>query len=613
MYQFFAPTQIKPQGWLRRQLELQANGLVGHLDQIWEAIRCSAWVGGEEDGWERVPYWLDGFVPMAYLLDDPELKKKADWYMNTILDRQQENGCICPPGQKDTAGFGMWTLFLFGKVLTMYCEFLREDPDRQSEWERADRGLYRAMEYLYTAMKDGKVVLFGWDKYRWFESFISLQYLYDRTHAEWIVELGRMIREQGGDYPSFTETWKRPLNKWAFYTHIVNIAMMFKYEAVCSVLFGEEYMNRAEELWRILETYNGTAAGCFTGDECLSGISNTQGTELCSVNELMYSMEILYSVTGDPVWADRLEKAAFNALPATISDDMWTHQYDQQVNQIACQKFPGRSHFRSNNGDAHLFGLAPHFCCCTVNMGQGWPKLTMSAFQKRGSDIECIMMLPAVLETNIADKNVRVSIETDYPFRLTGTYFVETDEPVTFTLYIRVPGWAKGCIVNGEKYDGRMIEIKKEWNEKEEIRVEWIAAPVMKDRPTGLKTVEYGPLVYALPIETKWVTVENSRKDLPYCDYELIPQSEWRYGFASSEFVVEERSVDAVPFSSKSPAVMLHTKLAPVEWDYEDGFETVAAVTPVSDKAVGDACDMTLIPYGCAKLRMTEMPVVTVD
>ncbi|MBQ3592038.1 MAG: hypothetical protein II979_08860, partial [Clostridia bacterium] len=83
MYHFFAPTQIKPQGWLKRQLELQANGLVGHLDQIWEAIRCSAWVGGEEDGWERVPYWLDGFVSMAYLLDDPELKKKADWYMNT--------------------------------------------------------------------------------------------------------------------------------------------------------------------------------------------------------------------------------------------------------------------------------------------------------------------------------------------------------------------------------------------------------------------------------------------------------------------------------------------------------------------------------------------------
>ena len=99
MYQFFAPTQIKPQGWLRRQLELQANGLVGHLDQIWEAtIRGSAWVGGEEDGWERVPYWLDGFVPMAYLLDDPDLKKKADWcFYNvpTLFDRGQGYDAYC--------------------------------------------------------------------------------------------------------------------------------------------------------------------------------------------------------------------------------------------------------------------------------------------------------------------------------------------------------------------------------------------------------------------------------------------------------------------------------------------------------------------------------------
>ena len=49
--QFFTAKEVRPEGWLRRQLELQANGLVGHLDQIWTAIRCSAWVGGEEDGW----------------------------------------------------------------------------------------------------------------------------------------------------------------------------------------------------------------------------------------------------------------------------------------------------------------------------------------------------------------------------------------------------------------------------------------------------------------------------------------------------------------------------------------------------------------------------------
>ena len=33
--------QLKPEGWLKRQLEIQAEGLSGHLDLIWPDIRES--------------------------------------------------------------------------------------------------------------------------------------------------------------------------------------------------------------------------------------------------------------------------------------------------------------------------------------------------------------------------------------------------------------------------------------------------------------------------------------------------------------------------------------------------------------------------------------------
>lgn len=177
----------------------------------------------------------------------------------------------------------------------------------------------------------------------------------------WIIELGEILREQGVKFTDYIDVWKRSLNKWTLETHVVNLAMMLKYEALCSKFFGEPYENIAEELWSTLVEYNGTVVGTLTGDECLSGLKNNQGTELCSVVELMYSFEVLYSITKDPVWAERLEKVAFNALPATISDDMWTHQYDQQVNQIACMAFPGKSYFRTNGPESHLFGLEPHF------------------------------------------------------------------------------------------------------------------------------------------------------------------------------------------------------------------------------------------------------------
>lgn len=91
-FSFLTTKEIKPEGWLRRQLEIQAEGLSGHLDLIWPDIRDSKWIGGDKDGWERVPYWLDGFIPLAYLLDDEELKQRAKKYVDAIVDRQQEDG-----------------------------------------------------------------------------------------------------------------------------------------------------------------------------------------------------------------------------------------------------------------------------------------------------------------------------------------------------------------------------------------------------------------------------------------------------------------------------------------------------------------------------------------
>ena len=85
-----------------------------------------------------------------------------------------------------------------------------------------------------------------------------------------------------------------------------------------------------------LDRYHGMVTGMFTGDECLAGKQPTHGTELCAVVEYAFSLEVLLSVLGDPAFGDRLEQIVFNALPATFSPDMWSHQYDQQVNQVEC-------------------------------------------------------------------------------------------------------------------------------------------------------------------------------------------------------------------------------------------------------------------------------------
>lgn len=431
---------IKPQGWLKRQLEIQASGLSGHLDKIWPDVRDSAWIGGDREGWERVPYWLDGFIPLAHLLQDEDLIARAEKYVQAIVDRQQPDGWICPCTQEQRKTYDTWAVLLIGKVLALHCEFV-DDP-------RVEDALYRTMKNLYELLAAGEVSLFDWGKFRWYEGFVPLLYLYARKPEDWMLELGRILREQGANYPDFIETWKTPLNKWTFHTHIVNLCMMFKYEAVACALLGGEYQNEAEKLWQILEAYNGTAVGTFTGDECLGGRNNNRGTELCSVVELMYACDWVYSVTGDPVWAERCEKAAFNALPATMSEDMWSHQYDQQVNQVACIKLPNTPIFGTNSGESHLFGLEPNYGCCTANMHQGWPKLALSALQGTDEGLLVAHLLPVSSQTMVKGKPVSIRVETEYPFRLSARITVEA--VADFELRIRIPAWAKNVRLNGK-------------------------------------------------------------------------------------------------------------------------------------------------------------------
>ena len=71
--QQYTAREIKPCGWLKRQLKIQADGLNGNLDKVWRDVRESQWIGGDAEGWERVPYWLDGFIPLAYLLQDEDM------------------------------------------------------------------------------------------------------------------------------------------------------------------------------------------------------------------------------------------------------------------------------------------------------------------------------------------------------------------------------------------------------------------------------------------------------------------------------------------------------------------------------------------------------------
>ena len=126
-FQFLKVNNLIPKGWLKNQLELQASGLHGNLDKIWPDVMQSKWIGGDKEGWERMPYFLDGFIPLAYILNDQDMISRAKKYIDCILNCQLEDGCFYPAGNKENFNKDIWSLFLLLKVLVVYHDWSNDE------------------------------------------------------------------------------------------------------------------------------------------------------------------------------------------------------------------------------------------------------------------------------------------------------------------------------------------------------------------------------------------------------------------------------------------------------------------------------------------------------
>src|SRR4029077_4512522 len=184
---YFLPLgKVRPAGWLRRQLQIQANGLGGHLDETWPDVGPnSGWLGGTGESWERGPYFLDGLVPLAYLLDDARLKAKAQKYIDWTLSNAAANGMIGPKATDD-----WWPRMVMVKVLVQYQE-LTGDPRVIPVLEKYFA--YQLQELPNRPLRD-------WGKFRWHDEFLIVLWLYNRNGDSKLLDLARLLHQQGYDW-----------------------------------------------------------------------------------------------------------------------------------------------------------------------------------------------------------------------------------------------------------------------------------------------------------------------------------------------------------------------------------------------------------------------------
>jgi len=216
---------------------------------------------------------------------------------------------------------------------------------------------------------------------------------------------------------------------------------------------------------------------------------------------------------------------------------MWSHQYDQQVNQIECSVRENRP-WNTNNPDANIFGLEPHFGCCTANLSQGWPKFAAHLWMRtQDGGIAATAYAPSTLTTEIAGTLVSIDLQTDYPFRQTLTFTVTVAAPVHFPLRLRIPAWAAGATltVNGQN---QVIEktsvfqtMEQRWQGTTTVELTLPMQPRRITRPQNTVAISRGPLVYALPIGEDWrrIHVDKPLRELPHADWEVHPATAWNY------------------------------------------------------------------------------------
>jgi DUF1680 family protein len=614
---------ITPKGWLREMLMRQAKGATGHLDSLYPQVMGvrNGWRGGDGDQWERGPYWLDGLLPLAYILHDQQLIARTKPFIEWTLASQRPDGYFGPdkdyprePGLQRDNSHDWWPHMVMLKVLQQYYSATRD--------QRVIRLMTNYFRYQLGRLPAERLDHWTfWARYRAGDNLQAIYWLYNVTGDKWLLDLADLMHRQTFDYTHAFLHSNVLMNYGEM--HGVNLAEGMKEPLVYYQQHPEaEYGEATTKAFEDLDRFDGMPFGLFGADEEIHGNDPTQGSELCTAVEMMFTLEQLVRITGQVDYVDRLERVAFNALPTQIDSSCLNRQYFQQANQVMITKHL-RNFATDHDGTDVCYGLLTGYACCTSNMHQGWPKLTQNLwYATPDSGLAALVYAPCSVKTMVRGRQVTVEEETGYPFEETIRFKMSVGGGgVAFPLVLRIPGWClEGEIrVNGgdqQKSPGDTVaRIERVWRTGDVVELRLPMYLSARTWHENAVSIERGPLVFALKIGER----ASWSKDSVYGDYEEIrPATPWNYALEGVDFPhlqqykIEIRGTGSLyPWTADGAPVILRTKARRLPgWILYNESAGPTPYTYVDNEKVGDEEEIVLIPYGCTRLRISEFPVI---
>lgn len=618
---------IRPAGWVGRYLQLQRDGLTGHLGEIsaWLDKHNNAWLTkGGDHGWEEVPYWLKGYSDLAYILNDKAMLAETKTWIEAILKSQREDGAFGPVnmhGDKPE----LWAQMIVLSTLQTYYE--------HSGDERVLKLMTNYFRWQMT-IPDDKFLEDYWENSRGGDNLYSVLWLYNRTGDKFLLDLAHKIHRN-------TANWTNPtsLPNW----HNVNIAECFREPATYYMLTGDPKMLHASYNVQSLvrRTFGQVPGGMFGADENarMGYIDPRQGVECCGMVEQMASDEIMLRFTGDPAWADNCEDVAFNTFPASVMPDFKALRYITSPNMVQSDS---KNHNPGIDNSGPFLSMNPFSSrCCQHNHAQGWPYYSENLiYATPDNGIAAVIYGACTADVMVADgKKVTVSEVTNYPFDENIAFTIDKGK-AAFPFYVRIPKWTRGAevCVNSERVDARLmggkyLVVNREWKKGDKLTLRFPMHLSMRVWQVNKHSVslDYGPLTLSLKIKERYVQRDSKataigdskwQKNADASQWpttEIYADSPWNYslcfrGFGRKaldniEVVKKPWPADNFPFTLESVPLEFRAKGRRVpSWTIDETglCGVLPDETAVKAKEVDD---ITLVPMGAARLRISAFPV----
>ena len=603
---------IRPDGWVRRQLELEANGFTGRLTEIspWLVKKNNAWLsptGQGINGWEEVPYWLKGFGDLGYVLGNKRITAEAKLWINAVIASQRANGYFGPESNL-TANSGkpdVWPNMVMLAALETYFEYSGDKRvlglmSRYFKWE--------------LMIPDKDFLLSYWEPQRVGDNMATVLWLYNHTGESWLFDVIEKLHRCGANWVNGVPNW-----------HGVNMAQGFREPAEYSVLKKDPSLVQATEndYETIRRLFGQVPGGLYAADEnARPGFFDPrQATETCTMVEMMLSDEMLLAITGSPVWAERCEDVAFNSLPASMTPDLKALHYLTSPNMVLIDK-GSKAPELQNSGPMLLFNAYDHRCC-QHNVSHGWPYYAEHLWLgSAGNGLAVALYAPSQVNSRVGNGTpVTITESTSYPFDEKVKFSIKTRKPNHFPLTLRWPNWCSHLTLrlNGRTLPvfgkpGGYLTISRTWQDGDRLALN--LAMEIRTRSwaanKGSISVERGPLTYSVKIGEKYVRTGGTDA---FPSYEVHPTTPWNYGLVTKnqQFRVIKKPfpTDQQPFTPDSAPIEIIAKARKIDNWQIDRLGLVGLLQNLPAKTSEPIEAIELVPMGAARLRISAFPTVS--